>query len=145
MSEFEKIIGEVKKSKYKKEPKQVIVVRKDLKMRTGKLAAQVAHASGKVFFDRAKFSYMHISIDCTEEMVAWADISKSPFVKIVVYVNSEQELHDLKEQADALHIPNALIQDAGRTEFKEPTYTCLAVGPDDPDFVDEITGDLPLM
>ena len=32
--------------------KQVILFRKDLKMRTGKVAAQVAHASMKVFFDR---------------------------------------------------------------------------------------------
>jgi len=129
----------------KEEPKQVIVVRKDLNMRKGKLAAQVAHASGKVFFDRAVFTTLHIIINCTEAMVVWADINKSPFVKIVVYVTSEQELHDLKEQADIAEIPNALILDAGRTEFKKPTYTCLAIGPDNPVCVDEITGDLPLL
>lgn len=142
---FDEQIQDIKKSKYKEEPKQVMVVRKDLNMRKGKLAAQCAHASMKVFFDRAKFNYCHISIDCTEEMVMWADINQSLFVKIVVYVNSEQELHDLKEKADYLNIPNALILDAGRTEFKEPTYTCLAVGPDDPMYVDEVTGNLPLL
>ncbi len=34
-------------------PKQVIVVRKDLKMRKGKMIAQGAHASMKVFLDRS--------------------------------------------------------------------------------------------
>ena len=32
--------------------KQIIVVRKDLNMRKGKIASQCAHASMKVFFDR---------------------------------------------------------------------------------------------
>ena len=126
------------------EPKQVIVVRKDLNMRKGKIASQVAHASSKVFFDRAMTSNLYMSIECTEEMMAW--VKSGVFTTIVVSVDSEEELHDLKKQADIWGIPNALIQDMGKTEFHGvPTYTCLAIGPDDSKYVDEITGDLPLM
>jgi PTH2 family peptidyl-tRNA hydrolase len=136
-------IKNMNRTKGKEDPKQVIVVRKDLNMRKGKLAAQVAHASMKVFFDKATASYGDITIsNCTQEMVDWVE---GIFTKIVVYVTTEQELHDLKDKADNLNVPNALVMDAGKTEFKEPTYTCIAIGPDDPIYVDEITGDLPLM
>jgi len=37
------------------EVKQVIVLRKDLQMRKGKMIAQGAHASMKVFFDLAGY------------------------------------------------------------------------------------------
>jgi len=40
--------------------KQVIVVRKDLNMRKGKIAAQASHASLKVFFDRMKSFFFKI-------------------------------------------------------------------------------------
>lgn len=163
--------------------KQVIIVRTDLNMRKGKMCAQSAHASMKVFFDRMKFegsNFYHYK-DCittfTHEMLEWMQGS---FTKIVVGCNSEQELFDLQKQADEVGIVNAIILDNGNTEFKEicpvclgsgnkkiyfqfpekfgkcshcngtgkinkPTYTALAIGPDDSVKIDKITGNLKLL
>ncbi len=67
------------------------------------------------------------------------------FTKICVFVNSEQELLDIYNQALVSGIPCSLIKDAGLTEFKEPTYTAVAIGPDFPDKIDPITKHLPLL
>lgn len=125
--------------------KQVIVVRKDLNMRKGKLAAQVAHASMKIFFDRTADvdggrDYRISNV--TEEMEEWIEGS---FTKIVVGINSEKELMDLYIEAQLVGLPHALIQDAGKTEFKEPTYTCIAIGPAESEKIDRITGNLELL
>lgn len=127
--------------------KQVIVMRKDLKMRKGKMIAQGAHASLKVFLDRANLflnspSKTVMSIDITPEMRTWLN---SSFTKIVVYVNSEEELLSLHDKAKENGLPVALIKDLGFTEFKEPTYTCFAVEPADAKAIDKITGHLPLL
>lgn len=132
------------------EPKQVIVVRHDLKMRKGKVAAQVAHASMKVILDMMteapgynKTIYKHLHLKKDDPMTAWLQGS---FAKIVARVESEQELIDIYEAARAAKIRVALITDAGRTEFHGvPTKTCVAIGPDYPDKIDKITGHLKLI
>lgn len=133
--------------------KQVIVVRKDLNMRKGKLAAQVAHASMKVLLDHMECQkYAENSESCyiwfmdvyeSEPLSKWL---KGAFTKIVVSVDSEEELFEIKVKAEEQNIMTALITDAGRTEFNGiPTNTALAVGPDWADKVDEITKDLKLL
>ena len=67
------------------------------------------------------------------------------FKKICVYVNSEQELLDLHQQAKDAGLVCSLIQDAGLTEFGGvKTYTAVAVGPDREDKIDTICKHLPL-
>ena len=130
--------------------KQILIVRKDLNMRKGKISSQCSHASIKVFFDRMIFNYFmedHAEqmYQCafTPEMREWMD---GIFTKICVSVNSEQKLLALKEQAEAACIPCALITDCGLTEFHGvPTITCLAIGPDNAEKIDLITGGLPLL
>lgn len=128
--------------------KQVIVVRKDLNMRKGKIAAQGAHASLAIFFNlmkqhqNSKPEVGHFELDVTNPFML--DWMTGHFTKICVYVNSEQELLDLHQKSLAAGLPCALIKDAGFTEFNEPTYTTLGIGPDDPDKIDLITGKLPL-
>jgi PTH2 family peptidyl-tRNA hydrolase len=123
--------------------KQVIVIRKDLNMRKGKMIAQGAHASMKVFFDRLKPSENGFSISLTPEMQQWV---QGDFRKIVVYVNSEQELLETYKQAVEANLPCALIQDNGLTEFKGiKTYTAVAIGPASDTDIDKITKDLPLL
>jgi PTH2 family peptidyl-tRNA hydrolase len=131
--------------------KQVIVVRKDLKMRKGKLAAQVAHASMKVILDKTlkmknELSKVHewwLRFEYESPLSEWLNGS---FTKVVVYVESEKELFDIKNECHYNDIPWAVVIDSGKTEFHgEPTLTCLAVGPDWSDKIDEITGDLPLL
>lgn len=131
--------------------KQVIVIRKDLNMRKGKMIAQGAHAAMKVFFDRMTVSMKHpesplpfdMQIALTKEMREWAE---GIFTKICVSVNSEEELMNIYDKARQMKIPCALVQDCGLTEFNGvKTNTCVAVGPDKEELIDEITGKLPLL
>lgn len=141
--------------------KQVIVVRKDLNMRKGKLAAQSAHASLKVFLDRMhRAPDKKIEHDFTEEwqqnfdtsftpaMLEWLDWreGKPGFTKIVVGCNSEEELFEVEKQAKEAGIIHALIKDNGVTEFHGvQTPTCICLGPDEADKIDVITGKFSLL
>lgn len=128
--------------------KQVIVVRKDLNMRKGKIAAQVAHASMKVWFDRMKISHYfneikYITENLSEEFVAWKE---GDFTKIVLCVDSEKELLEICNKAIGKSLPCALIEDNGLTEFNGvKTKTCVAIGPCQSEYIDEITGHLKLL
>jgi len=118
-------------------------------MRKGKCAAQAAHASMAVLTDLMEKETLAgdkelwgFIMDLDEPLYYWLT---GIFTKIVVYCNSEEELLELYEQAKDKELLCSLIQDAGRTEFNGvPTYTCIAIGPDEGDVIDEITGHLPL-
>lgn len=128
--------------------KQVIIIRKDLNMRKGKIAAQAAHASMAIFFNKMKENKSQnenetsflLKVD-NPYMLNWIE---GRFVKICVYVNSKEELLEIYEKAKQSGLPCSLIEDAGFTEFKEPTYTAVAIGPDNPEKIDLLTKHLPL-
>lgn len=127
--------------------KQIIVMRKDLNMRKGKMIAMGSHASMKIFFDRMElFSDQgrdYYEIYPTKEMIEWIE---GLFTKIVVYVNSEQELIDIYNRSKEEKIPTCIIKDSGLTEFHGvQTYTCCAIGPDQSEKIDKITGHLSLL
>lgn len=110
--------------------KQAIVVRTDLGMGTGKLAAQVAHASLSAYED-------------TDERTRtrWKGQGQK---KVVLKGSGEAELFDLADKAEREGLPNAIIRDAGHTQLEPGTVTTLAVGPGDDDVVDRVTGHLSL-
>jgi PTH2 family peptidyl-tRNA hydrolase len=113
--------------------KQVIVMRKDLNMRKGKMIAQGAHAVLKVFLNSS----------FTSSTKEWLNSGQT---KICVSVDSEEELLAKYEAAKSAGLNAALIQDAGHTEFNGvPTYTCIAIGPGESSEIDKITGDLKLL
>lgn len=115
------------------EYKQIIVMRKDLNMRKGKMVAQGAHASMKA-------TLMHLDHPSVKEWLA------GPFAKIVVSVDSEQELIAVYNSAISAGLIAALITDAGRTEFNGvATNTCIAVGPATAEELAPITGHLKLL
>ena len=115
------------------ELKQMIVMRKDLNMRKGKMVAQGAHASMKA-------TLMHLDHPSVKQWLA------GPFAKIVVSVDSEQELIDVYNSAISAGLIAALITDAGRTEFNGvATNTCIAVGPATAEQLAPITGHLKLL
>jgi len=122
--------------------KQAIVVRRDLKMRKGKLAGQVAHASLKVFSDRIRKYYnageygWHVDVNVTDEMKKWLE---GKFTKIVLGCETESDIFDLEEKAKNNNIPCAVVRDAGDTVFNEPTITCIAIGPDSLERIDGLT------
>lgn len=106
--------------------KQVIVLRKDLNMRKGKMVAQGSHACLYAYLETPE-----------AQRVAWFGQQQT---KICVGVDSEAELVEVYNQAKAAGLPCVLIRDAGLTEFKEPTLTAVGIGPADNDKIDKITG-----
>lgn len=136
------------------ECKQVIVMRKDLNMRKGKMIAQGAHASMAVLLNlMKKYKDNTTALGKTDNWMlaapedgpisAWL---KGRFAKIVVSVDSEADLLALYEQAKTAKLPCSLITDAGFTEFNGvPTNTCIAIGPWERTEIDKLTGHLKLL
>ena len=136
--------------------KQVIVMRKDLNMRKGKMAAQAAHASmanllhyftwtlGRNNVEGKWFTDLELRVYEGTVLDRW--LLTETFKKICVSVDSEQELLDIYQKALDNGIPAALITDSGLTEFGGiPTKTCIAIGPDVDEKIDSITGHLKLL
>ena len=126
--------------------KQVIVMRKDLNMRKGKMCAQAAHASMKAIFDTIGSkdeSGMTLSYSEDSAIGKWMNGS---FAKIICSVDNEEDLDNIYFRAKGLYIPCAMIIDNGATEFHgQKTKTCCAVGPCYSNVLDEFTGHLKLL
>lgn len=125
--------------------KQVIVIRADLKVRRGKEIAQGCHSS-LAFLTRqlqgSNFSSGQYIIHLTDVAKQWID---TDFRKIVVRVDSEAELLEIESKAKEAGVECHLVTDNGLTEFHGiPTTTCLALGPDESEKIDAITGHLKL-
>lgn len=111
--------------------KQVIVVRADLKLPKGKLAAQAAHAS------------VEATLRSSDSLVEpW---HSSGMKKIVLKVANENELITLLGKAKRAGLVASLITDAGKTVVAPGTKTCIGIGPDNEAKIDTVTGDLPMM
>jgi PTH2 family peptidyl-tRNA hydrolase len=100
------------------EIQQYIIVRSDLKIGKGKLAAQVAHASLQSFLEAQK-----INEEIAQKWLA------SGAKKIVVKVENEEELKKLYAAFKFKKIPCSLIEDAGLTQIPKGTITALGIGP----------------
>jgi PTH2 family peptidyl-tRNA hydrolase len=123
--------------------KQVIVMRKDLGMRKGKMIAQGAHASLAVLINAGTVEDDTFSLRLDPATATWLT---GRFTKVCVSVDSEAALDEVVARARAAGVPVAVITDSGKTEFHGvPTKTCCAVGPAWTEDVDAITGALPLL
>lgn len=145
-----------------KNTKQVIAIRKDLRMRRGKEIAQGSHASmafltkrglikhdiefGEMGCDYHIYHFENNSVDMKvhfQEIDHWL---RNSFRKIVCYVDSEEELVALHEKALAAGLISHLVEDNGVTEFNGiKTKTCLAIGPHWDESFEGITDHLPLL
>jgi peptidyl-tRNA hydrolase, PTH2 family len=115
------------------EVKQVIVVRKDLKMGAGKLSAQVAHAS--------VLSYLESVKKDDKVAKAWLNSGQK---KIVLAVDDEESLRKLYKAFQYAEVPCALVNDAGLTQLPPGTTTTLGIGPDLAEKIDKFTKPLKL-
>ena len=115
------------------ELKQVIIVRKDLKLTKGKMSAQVAHASLEAY-RKARDIY-------PTKTKHWLNQGAK---KVVVYAENKKELLEIIKEIPP-NIPHKFIIDAGRTHLEPGTITCLGIGPWEEDEIDKITGDLKLV
>ena len=111
--------------------KQVILVRIDLKLDKGKLAAQVAHASVGAAFKSD-----------TEKVKDWKDMGQK---KVVLKVADEKDLFKYKQDAEDAGLITSLIKDAGKTAIAPGTITCLGIGPDSEEKIDKVTGKLKML
>ncbi|MDR2867025.1 MAG: peptidyl-tRNA hydrolase Pth2 [Methanomassiliicoccaceae archaeon] len=116
------------------EYKMVIVVRTDLKMSKGKTAAQASHAAVNCALASKKNN--------PEALERWM---YNAYPKVVLKVETERELFEIKYFADAAGIVNSIITDAGRTEIAPGSVTCLGIGPDAASKIDKVTGDLSML
>ncbi len=146
--------------------KQMIVMRRDLNMRKGKIAAQSGHACVEAtlmalarygLLDRVQVQGSRIEIvpgggkkrfgkgrraSDGQALEAWFN---EGIAKVCVYVDSEKELLNIADKGREKGFLVALIKDAGITEFEgRPTLTCLAFEPLFAEQIDPITGKLPL-
>jgi PTH2 family peptidyl-tRNA hydrolase len=113
------------------EYKQVIVVRQDLKLTKGKMAAQASHASVEAVLKSHK-----------DDATAWQEQGMK---KVVLKVADLKELQDIKRKAEDAGLVTALITDAGHTHLAPGTATCLGIGPDKAEKIDKVTGHLKLI
>lgn len=114
--------------------KQVIVVRTDIKMSKGKIAAQAGHAA----VSAAEYARKNRP----EWWNPWINEGQC---KIAVKVSSEKEILELEKKARIASLPIALIVDRGLTELPPETTTCLGIGPAPSNKVDSVTGNLRLL
>lgn len=134
--------------------KQAIVIRRDLGMRRGKEIAQGSHASMAFLVRRlnaagslggpapAVAGESPLDSLFTSAELLWM---RGGMAKICLQVASEADLVSLHDRARASGLTAELIRDSGKTEFGGvPTLTCLAIGPDEADKVDAVTGGLKL-
>ena len=111
--------------------KQIIIIRQDLKLPKGKMAVQAAHASVRAVLNSDK----KIVQDWNDEGMA----------KIVLKTENEKSLLNLLQIAKDHGIKTAMITDAGKTVVAPGTKTCIALGPDEEEKIDEITSSLNLI
>ncbi|XP_052187942.1 uncharacterized protein LOC127798425 [Diospyros lotus] len=113
--------------------KMVLVVRNDLKMGKGKIAAQCSHATLGL--------YKKLLHRAPKALNRWEMCGQ---VKVVVKIESEEDLLVLQERAKSLNLPTHVTIDAGRTQIAPNSRTVMAIlGP--ADMVDDVTGGLKLL
>jgi len=111
--------------------KQAILIRTDLKMGKGKMAAQCAHASIGAYLKAKKYSKNK-----------WI---KEGMKKVVLKISGEKEIKNFYKLAKKEKLPCSLIRDAGLTQIKTGTITALGIGPGNNKKIDKITGKLKLL
>lgn len=114
--------------------KMIFVVRNDLKMGKGKIAAQCGHAAVGAYQSAVKRQ--------PQVVRAWEN---SGCAKIAVKCDSKEQLLSLRQQALLRQMNACMIRDAGRTQIEPNSITVLAIGPARVSDLDEITGHLKLL
>lgn len=111
--------------------KQVILMRTDLKLPSGKMAAQAAHAAVEAALKADKEILRH-----------WRNAGSK---KVVIKVRDKSELYRYAQAAKDIGLPTKIITDAGKTVIAPGTPTCAGIGPDNEEKIDRIVGELKLL
>ncbi len=114
--------------------KQAIVVRTDLEMGKGKIAAQAAHASLSAYLEAERTN--------PQDAEKWLEEGMK---KVVLKVAGEKELFLYFQQAKDMGIPVEIIRDAGLTQIEGGSATCFGIGPAPSEDIDKVVGKLKLL
>lgn len=112
--------------------KMALIVRTDLSMNKGKIAAQVAHAAVQLF----RINQAHPDVD------RWL---KQGQPKVVLKVGSLESIEDIQREAKAMGLINEAIFDAGHTQVPTGSLTVLGIGPASEKKINQIVGHLKLL
>ncbi|OLN91949.1 Peptidyl-tRNA hydrolase 2 [Colletotrichum chlorophyti] len=126
----------------KEECKLVLVVRTDLGMTKGKMAAQASHATLACYKSLSKAAARDPSSPAAKILSRWERLGQA---KIAVQIKNQEEMLDLMRKARGLGVTAEVIADAGRTQIEAGSLTVLGVGPAPRSLVDQITGHLKLL
>ncbi|XP_035720044.1 peptidyl-tRNA hydrolase 2, mitochondrial-like [Vespa mandarinia] len=116
--------------------KMVIIVRTDIVMGKGKIAAQCAHAALECYRKATANPKKHYMFK------DWLYYGQP---KIVLRVSSEVELLDLANKAKKVGLTTAIIRDAGRTQLQTGTISVIGIGPGPNIEINKITSHLKLL
>ena len=111
--------------------KQIIIIRNDLGMSTGKRCVQASHASLGAYKRSDK-----------KIIKKWESEGQK---KVVLEIGSKEKILDLYKELKKEKIPCFLVEDAGLTELEPGTITALGIGPEREEVLDKITGNLKLL
>jgi len=114
--------------------KMVFVINHELKMGKGKIAAQVGHAAVKATLQSGELR--------PELLDAWLSTGQK---KVCVKADDVRQLEQIEQQAKHHQILTSKIHDAGHTQIPAGSYTVLALGPDEEEKLDALTGELKLL
>ncbi|KAI0085616.1 peptidyl-tRNA hydrolase PTH2-domain-containing protein [Irpex rosettiformis] len=114
--------------------KLVLVVRTDLKMTSGKIAAQCGHATLACYKALVKTN--------PKLLQHWERTGQA---KVALKASSEDELLELEAIAKSLNLCARSIQDAGRTQIAAGSRTVLGIGPGPVELINRVTGKLRLL
>ena len=113
------------------EPTMALIVRHDLRLSTGKIAVQCAHAAVTCTV-AAKKSHPRLA-------ERWR---QSGARKICLKIDNLNELQRLAGQAQSAGLVTHLVKDAGHTEVQPGTITVLGIGPGPRRSIDALVGEL---
>ncbi|KKN08509.1 hypothetical protein LCGC14_1055990 [marine sediment metagenome] len=116
------------------EYKQVILIRTDLKMSTGKKCAQSCHASLSAS-----------DLVRVRNKAVWKNWKNSGQKKVVLKLKNIDQFNEIVKKLESQKFPFSIINDAGLTQLPPGTTTALGIGPMLSKEVDKITGDLQLL
>ncbi|KAL1124210.1 hypothetical protein AAG570_001980 [Ranatra chinensis] len=116
--------------------KMVLVVRNDLGMGKGKIAAQCCHAT---------LGCYRIASTVAPTMVEEWEVAGQPKIVLRLDTAGEEGLYALLREARTKGVAGTVVRDAGHTQVERGTATVAGLGPCDTTTLDQITGHLKLL
>lgn len=128
---------DVDEEQFDNSPKMVFVINMELKMKPGKISAQVAHAA----LDLYRKIESRSSVKYKLLLNTWNSQGET---MVVLKGTNTEHLRDLRNAADSKRMPCSIVTDAGRTQVEPGSQTVLAILGTSGE-IDSITGKLKLL